>query len=450
MNLSFQTGRRLTRAVAAGAFALVLLAVPAIMPAHAAVEIQEVRSESGVTAWLVEDYTVPIVTVRFAFEGGSSQDPDGLLGLAGLMSGLFDEGAGDLDSEGYQLRLDEIGAEMSFSASSDAIYGEMRMLAESRDDAFEMLRLAVNEPRFDEGPVARIRSQIVTRIRANQRDPQVQGREKFAKALYGDHPYAEPNDGTVESLREIEPEDLHDFHERVFARSNLKLAVVGAIGADDLREALDEVFGGLPAQAELDPVEDVAPELGQAVHFPYELPQASIQLVYPGIEREDPQFFAAYLMNHVLGGGTFSSRLFNQVREERGLAYGIGSYLRNLEHTSSLVIVTSTRAERASDTLAVIEEEIARMAAEGPTEAELAAAKTYVIGAYPINNLDSSNAIARTLLELQLDDLGIDYIERRVDEINSVTVEQARAAAERLLTAEPAQLVIGPPLDNGG
>ncbi|WP_047149058.1 pitrilysin family protein [Aquamicrobium sp. LC103] len=423
---------------------LALFSMLLAIPARAAVEIQEVVSDKGITAWLVEDYTVPIVTIRFAFEGGSTQDPAGREGIANLMTGLFDEGAGELDSDAFQERLDEVGADMRFNAGRDAIYGSMRMLAEERGAAFELLQLAVDSPRFDQAPVDRIRSQILTGILADERDPQSQGRQEFAKALYGDHPYARRSDGTPDTLKAITLDDLHAQHDRLFARSNLHVAVVGAIDAEALKTELDRVFGNLPEKDGRTPVNEADLKLDQQVAYNYPLPQASLQLVYPGVKRDDPQFFAAYLMNHILGGGTFSSRLFNEVREKRGLAYGVGSALHNSDYASTLVIGTSTRSDRAAETLELIRAEIRRMAEEGPTPEELAGAKTFVIGAYPINNLDSSSAIARTLVELQKDDLGIDYIDRRADLINAVTLDEVKAAAQRLLTSEPASLIIGP------
>jgi zinc protease len=420
------------------------------LPARAAVDIQEVTSESGVKAWLVEDYTVPIISVRFAFKGGSTQDPEGKEGISTLMTGLFDEGAGDLDADAFQERLDEVGAEMSFNATRDAVYGEMRMLEEGSEDAFELLRLAVNSPRFDQEPVDRIRAQIMTRIQSDMRDPQSLGQEEFARALYGEHPYARRSDGTQETLASVTPEDLKSLHARTFARTNVSIGVVGAIDAETLKGVLDKVFGDLPQEPELLPVEHVSPKLDQEVSYAYPLPQATLQLVYPGIARDDPEFFPAFLMNHILGGGTFSSRLFDEVREKRGLAYGVGSGLHTGEYANMLAIGTSTRADRAQETLELIREVVRGMAEEGPTEEELARAKTYLVGAYPINNLDSSAAIARTLVELQLDERGIDYIDRRVGYINAVTLDQVKAAARRLLVAEPAILVIGPEAADGG
>lgn len=428
---------------------IVFLTLPVIVAARAAVTIQEVKSPGGVTAWLVEDYTVPIITIRFAFEGGSTQDPKGKEGLANLMSGLLDEGAADLDSETFQTKLDDAGAELRFSAGRDAFYGSMRMLADQKDEAFGLLKLAIDKPRFDQEPVDRIRSQIVSGIRGKSRDPQTAAQIAWSEALYGDHPYSRRDEGTEQTLAGITPGDLKQFHAHQFARGNLKVGVVGAIDAETLKGELDRLFGGLAEKPELAPVARVAPKLDQKIDVPYDLPQTTLQLAFPGIERKDPQFFAAYLMNHILGGGTFTSRLFTEVREKRGLAYGIASMLVNSEHSSSLVISTATRSDRAAETLEIIKNEVRRMADEGPTQAELDAAKKYVVGAYAINNLDSSSAIASTLVELQIDNLGIDYIQRRAGLIEAVTLAEVKAAAKRLLTAEPAVMVVGPELSKG-
>lgn len=421
-----------------------ILTLQMLAPARAAVKIQEVTSPGGITAWLVEDYTVPIIAVRFAFSGGSVQDPDGKEGLSNLMTGLFDEGAGELDADAFQERLDEVGAEISFEAGPDAVYGSMRMLTDARDEGFDLLRLAVTEPRFDDAPIERIRAQIVTGIQRDMRDPNVLGRDQFSRALYGDHPYAKRREGTIESLALITSEDLHQLHDRTFARGNLNVAVVGAIDAQTLAAELDRVFGSLPAEPQLAPVAKAQLKLGQEVFYDYPLPQATIQLVYPGIERDDPEFFAAFLMNQMLGGGTFSSRLFDEVREKRGLAYGVGSGLVTRDHAEMLTIGTSTRADRTQETLGVIRDVVHTMAEDGVSEEELARAKTYLIGAYAINNLGSSSSVARTLLELQKDKRGIDYIETRAARIETVTTAQVKAAAERLLNAEPAVLIIGP------
>jgi zinc protease len=415
-------------------------------PGWAEVDIQEVTSEKGIKAWLVEDYTVPIITVRFSFQGGNTQDPPGKDGLSNLMSALFDEGAGDLDSDAFQTKLDDAGAEMRFGAGRDTVFGSMRMLAEKRDEALGLLKLAVNQPRFDAAPIDRIRAQIVAGIVASERDPDTVAQVRWQEALYGDHPYARQEDGTQMSLSAITADDLRAYHKAVFARDTLNVAVVGAIDAETLKKQLDELFGDLPEKSDLRPVSDVDMKLGQQVVVDYELPQTTLRLAYPGVARAAPDFFAAYLMNHILGGGTFSSRLFDQVREKRGLAYGVGSSLVTSKYSSGLLIRTATRSDRAAETLGVIRDEVRRMAEDGPTEAELEAAKKFVIGSYALNNLDTSGAIANTLLSLQQEGLGIDYMQRRDALIDAVTLDDVKAAAKKLLLGEPAVLVIGPPL----
>lgn len=434
------------------AFALTVLLVGATItsfPAAAEVAIQEVKSDKGITAWLVEDYTVPIVSIRFSFQGGNTQDPPGKEGLSELMTGLFDEGAGEFDSDTFQTKLDEAGAEMRFGAGRDTVYGSMRMLAEKRDEAFELLRLAIGTPRFDDAPIDRIRAQMVAGIVANARDPETAAQVKWQEALYGDHPYARPDEGTEASLATITADDLRAYHKAVFARDTLNVAVVGAIDAETLKGKLDELFGDLPEKAELRPVAPVKPKLGQEVRVDYDLPQTSLQLAYPGVERDSPEFFAAYIMNHILGGGTFSSRLFDEVREKRGLAYGVDSSLVINKYSTGLLIRTATRSDRSAETLGVMREVIKRFAEEGPTEAELDAAKKYIIGSYALNNLDTSSAIAATLLSLQQDGRGIDYMQRREPLIEAVTLDQVKAIAKKLLEVEPAILVIGPPFEEG-
>ncbi|MEX0957446.1 MAG: pitrilysin family protein [Rhizobiaceae bacterium] len=440
---------RIENAAVAFILSLFFLTFPSLGPAHASTEIQEVRSEGGITAWLVEDYTVPIVALRFMFEGGSTQDPEGKEGLANLMTGLFDEGAGELDSEAFQLALDDAAAEMGFSAGRDAISGSMRTLAETRPEAFGLLRLALTRPNFDQAPIDRIRAQIVAGIHARSRDPETAAQIAFAKAVYGDHPYARQSEGTPETLATVTSDDLRRLHSRLFARDNLIVGVVGAIDAETLKAELDRLFGDLPENADLVSVADVEPKLDQTVRIDYPLPQTSLQLAYKGIARDDPDFFPALLMNHVLGGGSFTSRLFEEVREKRGLAYGIGSGLSNSRHADALVMGTATNADRAAETLDVIREVVAMMAEEGPTEAELDAAKRYLLGAYAINNLASSGAIANTLVGLQFESLGLDYIQRRPALINAVTREEAARQARELLSGEPAVLMIGPGAEDG-
>ncbi|MFD1199851.1 M16 family metallopeptidase [Brucella gallinifaecis] len=419
-----------------------LLLVAVSLPANA-IEIQEVVSPKGIKAWLVEDDSVPLVSMRFSFKGGASQDPSGKEGLANLMTGLFDEGAGDLDSDSFQERIDNLGAEMSFSASPDSVSGGVRMLAENRKPVTDLLALAVNKPRFDQDAIDRIRQQIVAGLEASQRNPSTIASRKFGEVLYGSHPYGRPDDGTVKSLQSISRDDLVNFHRKNFARDRLTVGVVGSINAKELGEMLDEVFGDLPATAELVPVPDAKLALGTTTSLSFDMPQTSISFVYPAVPRKDEEFFAAYLMNHILGGG-FTSRLYKEVREKRGLAYSVSSAMALRDHVSALTISTATRPEKAQESLKVIRDQVAAMANDGPTEEELAAAKSYLKGSYAVNNLDSSMSIADTLVGLQEADLDRNYIDKRNELIDAVTLDQVRAIAKKLLEAEPAILIFGP------
>nr|WP_310072209.1 pitrilysin family protein [Phyllobacterium sp. 1468] len=424
--------------------ALFFLILFSAAPSYA-VEIKEVVSPKGVKAWLVQDDFVPLISMRFSFKGGSTQDPDGKEGLANLMTGLFDEGAGDFDSQTFQEKLDDVGAEMSFNADDDDVTGSIRMLAEKRDQAVDLLTLAVNKPRFDQAPIDRIRQQIVAGIKSSERDPNTIAGRKFAEALYGDHPYGRRSEGTEASLNSITHDDLATFHKHNFARDNLIVAVVGSISPEELSPLLDKVFGDLPEKAELETVSEAKLAFGQITRVDYVLPQTSISMVYPGVRRQDPDFFPAYIMNHILGGGTFSSRIYNEVREKRGLAYSAGSNLVTRDHMAALMVNTATRADRANETLQILKTEIAKMAKDGPTEDELDEAKKYLVGSYAVNNLDSSSAVASTLIGLQDENLGRDYIDKRAELINRVTLDQVKEAAKKLLETDPAILIVGSP-----
>ncbi|WP_370640122.1 M16 family metallopeptidase [Aurantimonas sp. HBX-1] len=411
----------------------------------AAVDIVEVTSPGGIKALLVEDYTNPLIAMKFAFKGaGSTQDAEGKEGTANLMSGLLDEGAGDIESQAFQARLDDLGVSLSYDASLDDFTGNFRTITEFGDEAFDLLRLSVNQPRFDEEPVARIRGQIAAGIVADRNNPEKLAGEAFRNTVFAGHPYSRPTEGTVETLATVTAADLKDFRDRTFARDNLYVGVVGAISPEELGAKLDEVFGGLPATADLKDVPQTDPVIGKTVAVDLAVPQTTIQLALPGVMRDDKDFFAAYLMNHVLGGGSFTSRLYREIREKRGLAYGAGSWLASYDHAALLGISTATRADAAEESVRIIREEVKRMAEEGPTEEELAKAKTYVKGSYAIQNLDSSLAIASTLVGIQLDDLGIDYIDRRKELIDAVTMDEVKAMAQRLLSAEPTVITVGP------
>lgn len=409
-----------------------------------ALNIQSITSEKGIKAWLVEDDTVPIISIQFSIDGGTTQDPQGKEGLANLMTGLFDEGAGDFNSEAFQTRLDDLGAEMAFSVSRDRMRGSMKLLADNRDEAFSLLALAVQKPRFDEDAINRIREQLVAGLKASEKDPKTIAQNRLLTLIYGKHPYSRRGEGTPETLNQITRADLENAHRAMFARDNIHIGLVGSISPKEAAAIVDKVFGDLPEKANLKKIEDAKLNLGGLANVNYDLPQTSLMLVYPGVKRNDPDFFAAYLMNYVLGGPGLTSRLFSEVRVKRGLAYTVGSSLMIYDHSATLAVSTGTRSSEAQKTLSTIRSEIKRMADDGISQHELDDAKSYVIGSYAVQNMGSSSAIASTLVGLQDEGLPIDYIEQRRGLIEAVTLEQVKAVAQKLLRPEPALLVIGP------
>ncbi len=409
-----------------------------------ALNIENVTSKKGITGWLVEDSTVPVVSIQFSIGGGTTQDPEGKEGLANLMTGLFDEGAGDLDSQAFQSRLDELGAEMAFSVTRDRMRGNMKMLAEKRDEALNLLALAVQKPRFDDEAIDRIREQLVAELKASEKDPKTIAQNRLLTLIYGKHPYARRGEGTPETLATINRDDLVKAHHAMFARDNIHIGIVGPVSANEAATIIDKIFGALPEKAELKKIEEAKLNLGGMANVNYDLPQTSLMLVYPGVKRNDPDFFAAYLMNYVLGGPGLTSRLFSEVREKRGLAYTVGSSLMLYDHSATLAVSTGTRSSEAQKSLSTIRSEVKKMADEGVSEQELDEAKSYVIGSYAVQNMGSSSDIAATLVSLQDENLPIDYIEKRRALIEAVTRDQVKAVAEKLLRPEPALLIIGP------
>lgn len=394
--------------------------------------VQKTVSSGGIESWLVEDYTVPLIALEFAFKGGAAQDPPGKPGTAMLLAGLLDEGAGSYDAEGFHRALDESAIEISFSADRDMLTGRMQTLSWNADRAFTLLRLAVTEARLDEEPFERVRGQIAASLKREINDPDFVAGRRFRALAYPGHPYGRPVRGELASLPGLTRTGLVAMRSSMFARDNLKIAAVGAIEAATLGCRLEDVFGSLPQKPELVPVAEAALSGTGTRHVEViDLPQSAIRFGREGLARKDPDFIAATVLNHILGGGIFSARLFREVREKRGLAYSISSQLVTHDHAALFFGSTSTKNERAADSLAIIENEILDLSENGPTEDELDNAKQYLIGSYPLR-FDTSTRIASQLTALQMEGFGIEYLDERNRLIAAVTLEDARRAAERL------------------
>ena len=398
----------------------------------AAMQIEKIVSPAGIQAWLVREQSVPLVSLSYSFDGGSSQDEPDKSGAAQLAASLLDEGAGALDAKAFHERLEDRAIELGFRVSRDYFQGSLRTLNENRDQAFDLLHLALTTPRFDAEAIERMRDQQMSSLRRAATSPNEIASRKWWAAAFPNHPYGLEGNGTLEAVPRITAADLRDYVGHVFARNALKISIVGDIDAASAGRLIDRAFATLPARNNLKAVPDVAVHgLGRRIVVPVDVPQAVVVFGGTGMARNDPDFMAGYLVNHVLGGGSMTSLLYKEVREKRGLAYGVSENLIWFKNAAAVVGGTATRADRTGDALAIIEAETKRMAETGPTADELAAAKTYVKNSYVLG-LDTSAKIATQLTQIQLDNLGIDYIDRRGALIDAVTLDAAKRAAKRL------------------
>ncbi len=411
--------------------------------AHAT-QIERVVSPGGIEAWVVHEPS-PLIALEFAFAGGAAQDPPDKPGLAYLAASVWDEGAGDFDAKAFHSRLENKSIALSFNTGRDHVRGSLRTLTVNREEAFEDLRLALTKPRFDPDAVERVRAQLVSRLQRQSTSPNDIASRTWWQTAFPNHPYGRPLTGTAELIARITIDDLKGYTRRMLARGQLKVAIVGDIEPTEVGALVDRIFGALPAQPELTPVPDVLMQgLGRRIVVPLDVPQAVVTFGTRGIGRGDPDFMAAYIVNHILGGGAFSSRLYQEVREKRGLAYGVSDSLTWLDHAALLIGGTATRSAVTGQAIDIIELEIHRLAETGPTEQEVADAKSYLEGSYALG-LDTSAKVAGQLVQIQLDKLGIDYIDRRASLIEAVTLADTQRVAKRLLDAGLLVTVVGEP-----
>lgn len=432
-------------ALLGGAVLMVIAQQALVAPAQAAAEVQEVVTESGIRAYLVPEPSIPFLSLSLEFRGGSATDPDGKAGLAYMVSGLLDEGAGPYDSQAYRAELDDNAISLSFDADRDGLSGDLRTLTETRDHAFDLLRLALQEPRFDEEPVGRVRSQILGDLARRESDPQYVASRLWFEKAFPDHPYGRPTRGTKASVAGLTAVDLRRFVAERLARDNLVVGVSGDITADELKPLLERTFGGLPAHANGIDVPKVAPETApRPVVERLDIPQSVVVFGKAGIPRDDPDYYAAYVANYILGGGGFSSRLLEEIREKRGLAYGAASYLYDLDDSPLWLGGVATRNDAVAQSVDLVRQEARRMAAGEVDATDLDNAKTYLTGSFPLR-LTSNGQIAGMLVSVQLAHLGRDYLDRRNGLIEAVTLDDLKRVAKRLFSGDLLVTVVGQP-----
>ena len=403
--------------------------------------MEKVVSPKGIEAWLVQDHSNPIIALSLSFRGGASLDPAAKSGLAEMTAGLMDEGAGAYDSQAFQQKLEDLVITLNFEAGRDSLRGHLKTLTTNRDTAFDLLRLSLTQPRFDKEPVERIRGQILAGLMHETQDPNSQANRLWFQTMFAGHPYALSPHGTPETIKTIQRGDLKAFTHDQISRDRLTIGVVGDVTPEQLSTLLDSTFAALPASGAKTEVSDTAarPTGGVSV-IEKNNPQTVAVFGAPGLKRDDPDWYPAYVMNYVLGGGGFSSRLTEEVREKRGLAYSVYSYLLPQSHAGLIYGGVATENSRFAESIRLIKDEFRRMRESGVTEKELADAKTYLNGSFPLQ-MDSTESIAGLLVQLQTDHLGMDFLDRRKALIEAVTAEDVKKAAMRLLDPDALTIV---------
>ena len=422
-------------------FYALILTLVAALPARSEVDIQSVTSPGGITAWLVEEHSIPFTALEIRFRGGASLDPADKRGVTNMMTGLLEEGAADMDARAFSRAQEELATSFGFDVDRDALSISARFLTENRDQSIALLRAALQEPRFDAEAIERVRGQILSIIQSNLKDPNDIATDTFSRIAYGDHPYAYSTDGTIESVTALTRDDLVAAHGAVLALDRIYVGAVGDITPEELGLLLDDLLGGLPQTgAPMPPMADVSIPGGvTVVDFP--TPQSVAVFGQPGMALDDPDYFTALTLNQILGGGSFESRLMDEVREKRGLTYGVYSYLLSRDLANVYLGSVSSSNDRIAEAIEVIRDEWAKAEAEGVTQEELTDAKTYLTGAYPLR-FDGNGPIANILVGMQMMGLPIDYIATRNDRVEAVTLEDVKRVASELLEPENLHFVV--------
>lgn len=422
-------------------FLLAAVVAFAALPAKAEIDIQEVISPNGVKAWLVEERSIPFVALNVWFRGGGSLDLPDKRGATNLMVGLLEEGTGDMNAQDFAREAEALAAEFDYDAYDDVVAISARFLTENRDEAVALLRKSVVEPRFDQVSVDRVREQVLSIIRSDAKDPDRIASQTFDALAFAGHPYATSLDGTEESVSALTRDDIVMAHKNALALDNVYVSAVGDISAEDLGVLLDNLLMGLPETSAALPGDAQYQLVGGETVIDFATPQSVAIFGHEGIERDDPDFFAAYVLNQILGGAGFESRLMEEVREKRGLTYGVSSFLIAKDFGELYLGQVASANDRVRQAIEVIRGEWQRMAEQGPTDEELERAKTYLTGAYPLR-FDGNGPIANILVGMQLDSLPIDYAATRNDKVNAVTLEDVQRVAARILRPEDLHFVI--------
>ncbi len=415
-------------------------------PLRAEIAIQEVTSPGGIKAWLVEDHGIPFTALQIRFQGGTSLDLPGKRGAVNLMTALLEEGADDLDAQGFAAARDGLAASFRFGSDVDGVSVSTQFLTENRDQAMALLQSALIRPRFDQDAVDRVREQVLAGLRSDAKDPGEIAQTLASARNFGDHPYGSKGDGTIDSVTALTRDDVIAAHQGAMSRDRLTVAAAGDISAQDLGLLLDKLLSDLPATGLPMPGRAELNVKGGIKVQGFPGPQSAVIFGQGGMRYDDPDFFAASILNEILGGGRFTARLMTEVREKRGLTYGIGTGLASYDHAEALVGQFQASNDKVAEAIAVIKAEWAKIATGDVTEDELKNAKTYMTGSYPLR-FDGNGTIASIMVGMQIMGLPSDYPKTRNARVEAVTMADVKRVAVRLFKPDDLNfIVVGQPV----
>lgn len=408
------------------------------------------RGETAVTAhvspdghhfWLVEEPSIPILSIALLFRGGTALDPSGKEGVTLLMASLLEEGADDLDANGFATATEDLAARFYFDAWRDNVSVSATMLAEEAGATVALLNKALAMPRFAPDAIARVKEQIQSTLDTDATDPDEIANRLFREASFPGHPYGQPYNGTPDSIARLTAADIIAAHQMNLTAQNALIGVAGALPAEEVGPLLDTLLSELP-QGTSPQLADTVPRHwpDAPIHHVFKTPQTVIRFGHVGLPRAHPDFLIAYVVNEIFAGRGLTARLSTEIREKRGLTYGVSANLVGLDHAAQLTGSFSTRTAKVDEALRVLRDEWAKIAREGVTQAELDAAKRYLTGSYPLR-FDSNVKIARNLVGLQSVGLPLSYIAERNDLVKAISLDDANRVAKTLYQPEQLSVV---------
>jgi zinc protease len=408
-------------------------------PAHALLPIEHWETSTGARVYFVRSDDLPMVDIGVQFPAGSGRDTRARSGLAGLTLGLLPGGTADLDEEEVSRRLADVGSKLGQTFDYDRAGLSLRSLSAEANlaPALEILASILQRPSFPTAALEREKARVLAGLQETDAKPAGIASRTFGRLVYRDHPYGLRASGEKESVAHLTREDLAQFHAGFFNRRDAVVAIMGDVTRPRAEAIAERLTAGLPeAGGPLPPLPPVTP-LGAAStrRIAYPSTQAHIFLGAPGMKRDDPDYFALWVGNHILGGGGFSSRLIEELREKRGLTYSVYSRFSPYEQAGAFQIGLQTRADQADQALEVVRDALARFTAEGPMPEELESAKRSLVGGFPLR-IDSNRKIHDYLGVIGFYRLPLDYLDRFPDRIQAVTTDQVRDAFQRRIHPE--------------